>query len=115
MWREPFAKRRCLVLASDLYEWPMPGYAIAPTYEPEVVSEDAPAVSQDLFNTPPPVRPEEETKATEPIKRVFAITLTERGPFAFAGIWIRGSDPTGIWLEPYALVTTEPNELGLTC
>jgi hypothetical protein len=35
MWREPFAKRRCLVPASGLYEWPKPGHAISPTYEPE--------------------------------------------------------------------------------
>jgi putative SOS response-associated peptidase YedK len=31
MWREPFAKRRCLVPASGLYEWPKPGHAISPT------------------------------------------------------------------------------------
>jgi putative SOS response-associated peptidase YedK len=35
MWREPFAKRRCLVPASGLYEWPKPGHAISPTYIPE--------------------------------------------------------------------------------
>ena len=32
MWREPFAKRRCLVPASGLYEWPKPGHAISDTY-----------------------------------------------------------------------------------
>jgi putative SOS response-associated peptidase YedK len=34
MWREPFAKRRCLVPASGLYEWPKEGHAISPTYTP---------------------------------------------------------------------------------
>jgi hypothetical protein len=45
MWREPFAKRRCLVPASGLYEWPKPGHAISPTYipEPEPVTDQAPA------------------------------------------------------------------------
>lgn len=46
MWREPFAKRRCLVPASGLYEWPKPGHAISPTYTPEpnsVVDEAPPA------------------------------------------------------------------------
>jgi len=35
MWREPFAKRRCLVPASGLYEWPKPGHAISDTYSEE--------------------------------------------------------------------------------
>jgi putative SOS response-associated peptidase YedK len=35
MWREPFAKRRCLVPASGLYEWPKPGHAISDTYSDE--------------------------------------------------------------------------------
>src|SRR5260370_39228460 len=34
MWREPFKRRRCLVLAHGLYEWPLPGKPIAATYDP---------------------------------------------------------------------------------
>jgi hypothetical protein len=48
MWREPFAKRRCLVPASGLYEWPMPGHAIASTYEPKsepAIEEADPEIS----------------------------------------------------------------------
>jgi hypothetical protein len=77
MWREPFAKRRCLVPASGLYEWPKPGNAISPTYEPEPAIEEA--GPGDLFGTAP--KPVRKKKALKPIKRVFAITLTETGPF----------------------------------
>jgi putative SOS response-associated peptidase YedK len=106
MWREPFAKRRCLVPASGLYEWPKPGHAISPTYEPESAIEEA--GSGDLFGMAPPAK---KTKAVKPINRVFAITLTEPGPFAFAGIWDSWKRPDGTRLETFALVTTEPNEL----
>jgi hypothetical protein len=33
IWREPFAKRRCLVPASGLYEWPKEGKAISQFYD----------------------------------------------------------------------------------
>jgi putative SOS response-associated peptidase YedK len=107
MWREPFAKRRCLVPASGLYEWPKPGHAISPTYEPEPAIEEAGA--GDLFGTAP--KPARKKKAVKPIKRVFAITTVEPGPFAFAGIWDSWKRPDGSRLETFAIVTTEPNEL----
>jgi putative SOS response-associated peptidase YedK len=107
MWREPFAKRRCLVPASGLYEWPKEGHAISPTYTPEPPADVAPG-SVDLFGTPAPTK---KVKAAKPIKRVFAITLTEPGPFAFAGIWDSWKRPDGTYLETFAIVTTEPNEL----
>jgi putative SOS response-associated peptidase YedK len=101
MWREPFAKRRCLVPASGLYEWPKPGQAISPTYtsEPELVAHDTPTRPADLFGTRPPAKPVKRVKAVKPIKRVFAITLTEPGPFAFAGIWDSWKRPDGTRLE----------------
>jgi len=43
------------------------------------------AVSGDLFGSAP--KPARKAKTAKPIKRVFNITLTEPGPFAFAGIW----------------------------
>jgi putative SOS response-associated peptidase YedK len=108
MWREPFAKRRCLVPASGLYEWPKEGHAISPTYTPEPAADEGPAGSVDLFGTPAPAK---KQKAAKPVKRVFAITLTEPGPFAFAGIWDAWKRPDGTYLETFAIVTTEPNEL----
>jgi putative SOS response-associated peptidase YedK len=109
MWREPFAKRRCLVPASGLYEWPKEGHAISPTYTPaSEMADEAPAGFGDLFGTPLPPK---KRKAAKPVKRVFAITLTEPGPFAFAGIWDSWKRPDGTRLETFAIVTTEPNEL----
>jgi hypothetical protein len=49
MRREPFAKRRCLVPASGLYEWPKPGHAISSTYEPESEPAIEEAGSGDFF------------------------------------------------------------------
>src|SRR5712671_2581381 len=72
MWREPFARRRCLVPASGLYEWPKPGHAISPTYEPEPSVEAEPEGTGDLFGAT--ALKVKRAKATKPIKRVFAIT-----------------------------------------
>jgi hypothetical protein len=52
MWREPFAKRRCLVPASGLYEWPKEGHAISPTYTPEPAPNEGstgPSGTKDYF------------------------------------------------------------------
>jgi putative SOS response-associated peptidase YedK len=119
MWREPFAKRRCLVPASGLYEWPKHNKI----KEEFLVSEvpEASAESGDLFPIelgPAPVaavhrsgKPLNRVVRAKPIKRVFAISLTEPGPFAFAGIWDSWKRPDGTRLKTFALVTTEPNEL----
>jgi putative SOS response-associated peptidase YedK len=66
MWREPFAKRRCLVPASGLNEWPKPGHAISPTYtpDPEPKTEEVSPALGDLFGTPPPAK---KRKAVKPI------------------------------------------------
>jgi putative SOS response-associated peptidase YedK len=110
MWREPFAKRRCLVPASGLYEWPKEGHAISPTYTPEPsAANEASDGSVDLFGTTAPAK--KNKKVPKPIKRVFAITTVEPGPFAFAGIWDAWKRQDGTYLETFAIVTTEPNEL----
>jgi putative SOS response-associated peptidase YedK len=118
MWREPFAKRRCLVPASGLYEWPKDNkikeeFLVSKPSETPAASGDlfdaAPEGSGDLFGTP--ATPARKAKTSKPVKRVFAITLTDPGPFAFAGIWDAWKQPDGTYLETFAIVTTEPNEL----
>ncbi len=109
MWREPFKRRRCLVLADGLYEWPLPGKAIAPTYDPNPAIDSQVVGAGDLFDVP--VRTAKEVKAPKPVKKVFAISMADDRPFVFAGLWDKWKDPAGVVLESYALVTTEPNEL----
>jgi putative SOS response-associated peptidase YedK len=118
MWREPFAKRRCLVPASGLYEWPKDNkikeeFLVSKPSETTAASGDlfdtAPEGSGDLFGTPG--APARKAKTSKPVKRVFNITLAEPGPFAFAGIWDAWKRPDGNYLETFAIVTTEPNEL----
>jgi putative SOS response-associated peptidase YedK len=107
MWREPFAKRRCLVPASGLYEWPKENMAVSQFY-PEPPQEAGPV---DLFGTAEPTK--RKGPKPKPVKRVFKITMADEGatPFAFAGIWDSWKRSDGTRLETFAIVTTEPNEL----
>ena len=50
-------------------------------------------------------------KDGKPPKQPYALTLTSGKPFAFAGIWDAWKDAQGSWLQSYAIVTTEANEL----
>jgi putative SOS response-associated peptidase YedK len=48
----------------------------------------------------------------KPQKKPFAYTLRNDEPFAFAGLWDAWKDPvTGDWLQTFAIITTEANEL----
>ena len=48
-----------------------------------------------------------------PIRRVRQTnhSLVTGGPFGFAGIWDAWKDAEGRWLESFAILTTEPNEI----
>jgi len=41
----------------------------------------------------------------------FTLTRSDASMFAFAGIWDAWKDTRGDWLQSFAIVTTEPNEL----
>jgi putative SOS response-associated peptidase YedK len=86
MWRVPFQRRRCLVPADGFYEWKVVHAGEAP---------DAP-----------------KGKA---VKQPYAFSMKDDRPFAFGGIWDAWKDPVnGDWLQSFAIVTTEPNELTAT-
>ena len=50
-------------------------------------------------------------KAGKPPKQPYAIELGNGSLFAFAGLWDAWKDKDGHWLQSYAIVTTEANEL----
>jgi putative SOS response-associated peptidase YedK len=51
----------------------------------------------------------------EKTKQPYAFTLKSRELFAFAGLWDAWKEPaSGDWLQSFAIVTTEPNELAAT-
>lgn len=50
-------------------------------------------------------------KEGKPPKQPYTFELTNGGLFAFAGVWDAWKDAQGHWLQSYAIVTTEANEL----
>ena len=50
-------------------------------------------------------------KEGKPPKQPYAFELSNGNMFAFAGIWDAWKDGEGHWLQSYAIVTTEANEL----
>ncbi len=90
IYRGPFERRRCLVPADGFYEWK---------------ETDTPT----LFGLDPTAKPS-KSDANQP----YAFTLTNGGPFAFAGLWDRWKDPAGGALESFTIITTTPNELTAT-
>jgi putative SOS response-associated peptidase YedK len=53
-----------------------------------------------------------EWKKLDPkTKQPYAFAVTDREPFAFAGLWDAWKEPDGGWLQSYSIITTEANEL----
>ena len=50
-------------------------------------------------------------KEGKPPKQPYSFELANGQPFAFAGLWDAWKDGEGHWLQSYAIVTTEANEL----
>jgi putative SOS response-associated peptidase YedK len=47
-------------------------------------------------------------------KQPYAFTMRSGEPFAFGGIWDAWKEPDGGWLQSFAIITTDPNELTAT-
>jgi putative SOS response-associated peptidase YedK len=93
-WREPFKRRRCLIPADGFYEW-----------------------AEKTVETRVGARPRTQSKSG---KQPYAITLADGGMMAFAGLWDAWKEPkkspqeVDRWLQSFAMVTTEANELMAT-
>ncbi|MGD0797604.1 MAG: SOS response-associated peptidase [Acidobacteriaceae bacterium] len=48
---------------------------------------------------------------TKPAKQPYAISLASGSPMALAGLWDAWKEPSGEWLQSFAIVTTEANEI----
>ena len=53
----------------------------------------------------------EWSKVSEPLKQPYLFELANAQPMAFAGLWDAWKDKEGHWLQSFAIVTTEANEL----
>lgn len=47
----------------------------------------------------------------EKTKQPYAFTMSSGEPFAFGGVWDAWKEPDGGWLQSFAIITTDPNEL----
>lgn len=52
-----------------------------------------------------------DPKEGKPPKQPYAFEVSSGGLFAFAGLWDAWKDAEGHWLQSFAIVTTEANEL----
>jgi len=55
-----------------------------------------------------------DEKAAKPPKQPYAFELANGGLLGFAGLWDAWKDQAGHWLQSFAIVTTEANELMVT-
>jgi putative SOS response-associated peptidase YedK len=44
-------------------------------------------------------------------KQPYAFAMSNGEPFAFGGVWDAWKEPDGRWLQSFAIITTDPNEL----
>jgi putative SOS response-associated peptidase YedK len=83
LWKRLFQRHRCIVPADGFYEWKTLSSALS--------------------------GPKSKAK---PAKQPYAFSMADDAPFAFAGLWDAWLDPTtGEWLQSFAVITTEANEL----
>jgi putative SOS response-associated peptidase YedK len=47
-------------------------------------------------------------------RQPYAFAMRSGEPFAFAGLWDAWKEPDGGWLQSFAIITTDPNELTST-
>ena len=47
-------------------------------------------------------------------KQPYAFAMSSGEPFAFGGVWDAWKEPDGGWLQSFAIITTDPNELTAT-
>ena len=52
-----------------------------------------------------------DEKAGKPPKKPYVFELANGNPIGFAGLWDAWKDKEGRWLQSFAIVTTEANEL----
>jgi putative SOS response-associated peptidase YedK len=95
-FKNAFRNRRCLVPATGFFEWKRNGRDVA------AGRDVAPGSSRDVacnVSTPNPT----------PIP--WHITLKNREPFCFAGLWDKWISADGVQIHSFTIITTSPNKL----
>jgi putative SOS response-associated peptidase YedK len=100
-FRSAFERRRCIVPADGFYEWKK--------LSADAIEEEA---HDTLFGPVPTARSPKKKEAVA--KQPYAFTMANGEPFAFAGLWDRWKNPSGVALESFTIITTTPNELTST-
>lgn len=87
IWKRLFERHRCLVPANGFYEW-------------------------QTLTLPESSEPAKPGKKPKTEKKPFTFSLPGTPLFAFAGVWDAWRDPANHeWLQSFAIITTEANEL----
>jgi putative SOS response-associated peptidase YedK len=103
-------------------ELPMPGadYNIAPTTHQPIIRQSRESGEREMvlarwglvpFCIIPATAFFEWEKAGNPPKKPYVFELADGNPIGFAGLWDAWKDREGHWLQSFAIVTTESNEL----
>jgi putative SOS response-associated peptidase YedK len=90
-FRSAFKRRRCLVAADGFYEW-------------KAIAEAESKAEADGNGKAP-------SKSKKQPKLPYFISLKDKEPFGFAGLWEQWDNPEGNTVQSFSIITTDANEL----
>jgi putative SOS response-associated peptidase YedK len=102
-FRSAFKRRRCLIPADGFYEWKTTSLeSDGESAKPSLWGAEAEADGKGKRKA--------ASKSKQP-KQPYFISLKDKEPFAFAGLWEQWDSPEGQNVQSFSIITTDPNEL----